>query len=588
MKLLGMCLTIFFLVLCCDQSSALIITPEYSYVNESVNISYVYTGNVNITIAQNNSTFTTLSNNSHIVFPHDFSGASSIEGNYSISIRADNGTLLDNGTMYIRPEPVATFVVGSDFHFVNGSANHVQNEWVADINDEKWFRLPDAIFVNGDLSEDKYGLVDAKHAFDELDTIYYPMCSNHDSFPENLSDRGNEYYKIFGGPYNYNVTINGINFICMSSYMANVSLMSGFDRYITYPISRAWFDSVSNDSMPTFLIYHFPLLNTRSAGGAYNFGSMNDANADLVREIMESNEVVAEISGHNHIVSHMRQNNVSYICEGTVQSPLYYYQYYEVYNDHVNVHTIRQNDTPITSYVWTTSTDTLHPTPALYHEGNESERDFSIYFDPIIDETVGGDIIQMQVTYFNPDNATCNMAFTVDDSTPLNWWNFTLSNVTNGVDYAVYDTNPETLMDRATASGGNAIFNISYLPDGEYWIVEYQPEIYWSSLDPSNTSCYGRFEISNAAMGQNWSIKLDNVTSGYTYKLFSNDGVMYATSVAGDNVSLNTTGLRDGWYWIGYINSSDSFVPTSIVVGVSFVIGSAIIASFIDRFRRRE
>jgi len=203
-------------------------------------------------------------------------------------------------------------------------------------------------------------------------------------------------------------------------------------------------------------------------------------------------------------------------------------------------------------------------------------------------QIVGGNIPQMQVTYFNPDNATCNMAFTVDDSTPLNWWNFTLSNVTDGVDYAVYDTNPETLMDRATASGGKAVFNISYLPDGEYWIVEYRPEIYWSYLDPTNTSCYGRFEISNASIGQNWSIKLNNVTSGYTYKLFSNDGVMYATATAGDNVSLNTTGLRNGWYWIGYIGNSDSFVTPSVVVGVSFVIGSAIIASFINKFGRRE
>lgn len=36
------------------------------------------------------------------------------------------------------------------------------------------------------------------------------------------------------------------------------------------------------------------------------------------------------------------------------------------------------------------------------------------------------------------------------------------------------------------------------------------------------------------------------------------------------------------------VTDSDSFVTPSVVVGVSFVIGSAIIASFINKFRRRE
>lgn len=256
------------------------------------------------------------------------------------------------------------------------------------------------------------------------------------------------------------------------------------------------------------------------------------------------------------------------------------------------------NSTPATNWTFFLPVATPNAKYFLYYPAGDTYVDWvtggtnvTLSATNLIDGTyqiVGGNIPQIQVTHFNPGNATCNMAFTVDNSTPLNWWNFTLSNVTNGVDYAVYDTNPETLMDRATASGGEAVFNISYLPDGEYWIVEYQPEIYWSYLDPTNTSCYGRFEISNAAMGQNWSIKLDNVTSGYTYKLFSNDNIMYATAVAGDNVSLNTSGLHNGWYWIGYINDSSSFVPTSVVVGVSFVIGSAIIATFVNRFRRRE
>lgn len=194
---------------------------------------------------------------------------------------------------------------------------------------------------------------------------------------------------------------------------------------------------------------------------------------------------------------------------------------------------------------------------------------------------------QLNVVSLTPNNVSCNAIIEISNVTEAHNWTFTYNNVTSGIEYRLYMINPETYIDSGIA-GINVTFESSSIVNGTYWIVEYQPEIYWSYLDPTNTSCYGRFEISNASLGQNWSIKLDNVTSGYTYKLFSNDNIMYATAIAGDNVSLNTTGLQNGWYWIGYINSSDSFVPTSVVVGVSFVIGSAIIASFINKFRKRE
>ena len=194
---------------------------------------------------------------------------------------------------------------------------------------------------------------------------------------------------------------------------------------------------------------------------------------------------------------------------------------------------------------------------------------------------------QMNIVSLDPNNVSCNAIIEISNVTDARNWTFAYNNVTSGIEYRLYMINPETYIDSAIA-GTNVTFESSSITNGTYWIVEYQPEIYWSYLNPTNTSCYGRFEISNASMGQNWSIKLNNVTSGYTYKLFSNDNIMYATAIAGDNVSLNTTGLQNGWYWIGYINDSSSFVTPSVVVGVSFVIGSAIVATFINRFRRRE
>lgn len=571
----------------CSYAHAITVSPVYSYVNESTNISFMSYGTVNVSIVTPlNNTYNTVTNNDYVIFPDDFIGAStSSPGNYTVSIRAENDSIVANGTVYIRPEPVATFVVGSDFHFVNGSSNHVQNEWIADINNEKWFRLPNAIFVNGDIGEDKTGLVDAKHALDQLNVTYYPMCSNHDSLPENLTERGDEYYRVFGGPYNYNITINGINFICMSNYMSNTSLMAGFDRYITYPISRAWFAAVSNDSMPTFLIYHYPLLNTRTAGGAYNFGSMNDANADLVRGIMETNEVIAEIAGHNHIVSHVRQNNVSYICEGTVQSPLYYYQYYEVYNDHVNVHTIRQNDTPITSYIWTTSTDTLHPTVSLYHEGNESEREFTISIDPITIETLKPNIM---ITSFDPSNVSCNIEFVISNITDE-----TITYIQNDVTaenvYKTYDPTTRVVYGNATATTDNVTIITSNLVNGTYRVAETGNEhilvTYWNL---SNTSCFGIFQIWNSTPVTNVRLILHDVVMGERYSIFNYEtNVIKGAATAYNNATIDILGLPDGIYYISVGSGSQ----TTSIVKSTYVIGSVVVTTLVTGsllYRRRK
>ena len=342
----------------------------------------------------------------NVVFPTDFPGADiSTQGTYKIS--ASDGVDASYSLLEVREKPLFAFMQITDLHDQYSQINN----FVTDVNNTKYFPLPDFVIMAGDLTDNgtTSELVQAKAKLDNLIVPYFPVTGNHDTLSETGSNKGLNWATTFGpDKFTYSWTVGNFLFLAMdveASY-------GGYGGNLGSVEHKNWLQYVldANPDKYVFVVSHYALNAVRD-GGIFVSGywSQNywqgESTSSAVRPIMESQgKVIAEFSGHNHMNGMSVSNGIHYLTTASFKDSGEF-RYFEVYGDRIESQVIRKRYyCSINCYdQWTGATDSTHDV-STYTYGLPIERHFKIQYatrtSAILDGiSVAGDISWQDYTY---------------------------------------------------------------------------------------------------------------------------------------------------------------------------------------------
>ena len=358
-----------------DSSSTFTISSNTNLDNLQLTV----TDPTNTTWTVNNPSGCAGNKSCQVVFPTDFSGATiSTLGTYVLS--ATNGSDVSKTLIEIREKPLVSFIDVTDTHVQASGADLDQLGYlVDDINNKKYFPLPDFVVLTGDLTEKgtTAGLNAIKTKLDTLTIPYYPVIGNHEVDSETGDDRGHMWSDVFGADkFTYSWTLGDYLFLGMDRNAP----YGGYGSDLNSTAHLNWLQNIldTNSSKYTFLFTHHGLQQVRDSGGGQAFWT-GETVSSTVRALLEAHgKPVINFSGHSHLNGLVSTNGIYY-----VQSPGFInvdeYRYVEIYSDRVESHILKKQsyDDTYSGQYWAGSTDSTH-TSTLYNYGLPIERQFKI------------------------------------------------------------------------------------------------------------------------------------------------------------------------------------------------------------------
>lgn len=195
------------------------------------------------------------------------------------------------------------FMVASDLHYGQGNTpyNEMATELVGWVNAEKEKKGVDALFLNGDLSNDstaKLLELRDKH-LSKLKTPYYAIKGNHDYVDGKPGSPTESWDSLWGYPSNHSVKVGDFAFIMADTSApakSNVYLAADID-YIKEQLHK------HRDAPAIFMMIHIQQrkqgVNGWPAHGVHAKDQV--AKAEAVMKLIESTaNVKAIFHGHNH------------------------------------------------------------------------------------------------------------------------------------------------------------------------------------------------------------------------------------------------------------------------------------------------
>jgi 3',5'-cyclic AMP phosphodiesterase CpdA len=200
--------------------------------------------------------------------------------------------------------PLLRFAVASDLHYGQPKTPFEQmtKQMVAWINDEHQNKRLDALFLNGDLSNDSSdALLELRDgALAELAVPYYAIKGNHDFVDGQAGSPAESWEKIWGYPANHTVTIGDVVFI-----MADTSAPATSNVYRAADIE--WLRrqlEAHRDAPAIFAMIHIP-QRAHGVDGWPKHGVHDKTErlkGEAVMALLESTpNVRAVFHGHNHL-----------------------------------------------------------------------------------------------------------------------------------------------------------------------------------------------------------------------------------------------------------------------------------------------
>lgn len=195
------------------------------------------------------------------------------------------------------------FIVASDLHYGQGSTPYDEfaSQLVSWVNTEKEKKGLDALFLNGDLSNDSTAKLLAlrdKH-LSKLNTPYYAIKGNHDYVDEKPGSPTESWKSIWGYPANHTIKLGEFVFI-----MADTSAPAKSNVYLAADID--WLKEQLHkhrDAPAIFIMIHIAqrrqMLEGSPAYGIYNKKELPKGEA-VMKLIESSPNVRAVFHGHDH------------------------------------------------------------------------------------------------------------------------------------------------------------------------------------------------------------------------------------------------------------------------------------------------
>lgn len=201
-------------------------------------------------------------------------------------------------------KPKLRFAVASDLHYGQGKTpfDQMTGEMVEWINSEKKNKGLDALFLNGDLTNDSSPMLlqlRDKHLA-KLEVPYYAIKGNHDFIDAQPGSPTESWEKIWGYPANHAVRIGDFVFI-----MADTSAPATSNIYLAADID--WLKrklEEHRDAAAVFVMIHIP-QRAHKVDGWPQHGLNQKAEqpkGEAVMKLLESiPNVRAVFHGHNHL-----------------------------------------------------------------------------------------------------------------------------------------------------------------------------------------------------------------------------------------------------------------------------------------------
>lgn len=274
---------------------------------------------------------------------------------------------------------------------------------------------------------------------------------------------------------------------------------------------------------------------------------------------------------------------------------------YDINNVSSNVEFVLSNSTPVTNISFTLNAVTSGRIYKLYNpttyevlgSGIATTTNVTINATGLPDglyriAEVGAENVQF--TYWNQSNATCNGIFSISHSTPVSNVNITITSNGQGNRYVVYTIPSYAKIAEGTISGTENTVTMFGEADGEYRIARVGTErILFSFWNTSSYPIIGTFQLTNSTPFSIFNLSILNSTRGNTYGLnISGSNTTVEQQYAYSRLtSLIHTGLADGVYDVVILSEeSSSFIKgIGTFVAVSFVVGAGY---FWDRFRKKN
>lgn len=180
----------------------------------------------------------------------------------------------------------------------------------------------------------------------------------------------------------------------------------------------------------------------------------------------------------------------------------------------------------------------------------------------------------IEVTYWNPNNVSCNGILNIYNTSQFNNVSIELNNVTSGAVYKLYRLDLRQVYGSGSVVDGSAYINVTGLLPGEYRIAETGLErVHITSWTPTNDTIKGIIEIQNSTPVTRWNLTVLNASLGT---------LNWYNPITEETFSAVYVGLIDGVYWL--VPVSNSFV---LPIG-AFVVASFVVASFALLWRKRR
>jgi 3',5'-cyclic AMP phosphodiesterase CpdA len=196
------------------------------------------------------------------------------------------------------------FAVASDLHYgqANTAFEEMTGEMVEWMNAEKKSKGLDALFLNGDLTNDSSPMLlqlRDKH-LSKLEVPYYAIKGNHDYLDPQPGSPTESWEKIWGYPNNHSVKMGEFVFI-----MADTSAPATSNIYLAADI--AWLGSQleqHRDAAAIFVMIHIAQRAHKAEGWpAHGLNHKTEQpKGEAVMDLLESTpNVRAVFHGHNHL-----------------------------------------------------------------------------------------------------------------------------------------------------------------------------------------------------------------------------------------------------------------------------------------------
>lgn len=200
----------------------------------------------------------------------------------------------------------------------------------------------------------------------------------------------------------------------------------------------------------------------------------------------------------------------------------------------------------------------------------------------------------VEVTYWNPNNISCNGILNIYNTSQFNNVSIELNNVTSGAVYKLYRLDLRQVYGSGSVVDGSAYINVTGLLPGQYRIAETGLEqILFSYWNTSNSTTKGIFQITNSTPVTTLQIIFNEIAGSERYSVINptNNETMGTAFQSTDGVMIELVGLLDGVYHVTTGSSTTTtFTNPSWVAGIVFVGASFILAAgaFINQRRMKK